>query len=258
MSPIELFHEARLTEAIAAQKWVVAASPNDIGERLLLCDLLAMNGERDQVRQQLDTIFDVPAEVREYIAEWRTLLKGDNSRQNGCLPEFLVNGSTHLAPRIAILTSLIAGDEEHAILELDEAEEMAPWIEGHIDGRGFDGWRDVDDLLGPTLEVLHGNNYCWVDMNQIRKLRLEDGEELRDILYKPATLWLVDGSKHEVFIPGLYVGSAKHEDEGIRTGAGIDYVEEHGITRALGGRTFLFGEEELTLAEFRQVEVRPG
>jgi type VI secretion system protein ImpE len=133
---------------------------------------------------------------------------------------------------------------------------MAPWIEGFVDGRPFDRWRDADDVLGPMLEVFRGNRCAWITNHQIRKLRIDDGDELRDILYRPATVWLTDGSQHEVFLPGLYVGTADHAEEGIRTGAGIDWVEVNGVMRGLGARTFLFGEEELTLGEFRQVEVR--
>jgi protein involved in temperature-dependent protein secretion len=93
-------------------------------------------------------------------------------------------------------------------------------------------------------------------MDQVRKLRLEDGDELRDAIYRPATVWLIDGSRIEVFLPALYVGTADHPEEGIRTGAGIDWVEVNGIMRGLGARTFLFGEDELSPGEFRQVEVR--
>jgi Protein of avirulence locus involved in temperature-dependent protein secretion len=95
-------------------------------------------------------------------------------------------------------------------------------------------------------------------MDQVRKLRIDDGDELRDLLYRPATVWLTDGSRWEAFIPGLYVDTASHSEDGIRTGAGVDWVERDGVMRGLGSRTFLFAEEELTLGEFRQVEVRCG
>jgi type VI secretion system protein ImpE len=256
MTPIELFHGARLTEALAAQRAVVAARPADFGERLLLCDLLAFAGDRATVRTELDRLADGPPDVREYVREWLALLHADNARHAGPPPDALAGRTAQFELRLRANADSRWFDPERAVDCLDDADEQAPWVEGHVDGRPFGGWRDADDLLGPMLEVFRGDRFAWVGMEQIRKLRLEEGEELRDVLYHPATLWLADGSEHEVFIPGLYVGTAEHPEDGIRTGAGIDWVERDGIMRGLGSRTFLFGEEELTLYEFRQVEVR--
>ena len=256
MSPTELFHEARLNEAIDVQRAIVDAHPDDVAERLLFCELLAFTGDRTAVRRQLDVLADVPADVGNYVAEWRRLLNADDARHRGDRPTFLTDPPGHVVQRIQAVESHRNGREEDTLDRLDEADEASPWVVGHIDGRPFDGWRDADDLLGPVLELFRGDRYVWLPTDQVQKLRLEDGDELRDTLYRPATVWLADGSRHEVFLPGLYARTADHPEEGIRTGAGIDWVEVDGITRGLGARTFLFGEEELTSGEFRQVEVR--
>jgi type VI secretion system protein ImpE len=256
MSPIELFHEARLTEALEAQRAVVAARADDVGERLLLCELLAFTPDRDAIRGHLDQLAGAPAAVQQYAAEWRALLHADDARHAGQPPDGLPNRTGQIESRLRADSHSRRYEPERALDLLDDADEAAPWIEGHVDGRPFDGWRDADDLLGPILEMFRGDRFCWVDLGQVRKLRLEDGHELRDIVYRPATLWLADGSEHEVFVPGLYADTASHAEDGIRTGAGVDWVERAGVMRGLGSRTFLFGEEELTLTEFRQVEVR--
>jgi len=215
-----------------------------------------LSGDREGVRNELDRLMNVPPNVQEYVREWQSLLHADDARHAGQPPDELPAWTEQLGLRLRADANSRYFDSARAVDHLDDAEEVAPWIEGHVDGRPFDGWRDADDVLGPTLEVFRGGRFTWISMEQIRKLRLEEGPELRDVLYRPATLWLVDGSEHEVFIPGLYVGTAEHPEDGIRTGAGIDWVERDGIMRGLGSRTFLFGEEELTLYEFRQVEVR--
>jgi len=255
MSPIELFHEARLTEALQAQWAVVAARPDDVSERLLLCELLAFTPDRDGIRQHLDRLAGVSA-VQPYAAEWRDLLHADDARHAGQPPDGLPNLTGQIESRLRADSHSRRFQPDRALDLLDDADEAALWVEGHVDGRPFDGWRDADDLLGPILEVFRGDRFCWVDLGQVRKLRLEDGHELRDIAYRPATLWLADGSEHEVFVPGLYVDTSAHPEDGIRTGAGVDWVERCGVMRGLGSRTFLFGEEELTLSEFQQVEVR--
>lgn len=256
MTPTELFHEARLTEALEAQRAVVAARPDDVAERMLLCELLAFTGDRDAVLKHLDRLANEPPDVQEYLREWRELLHADGARHAGQPPDPLQSRTAQFVLRLRANADSRWFDPERAVNSLDDADELAPCVEGHVDGRPFEGWRDADDLLGPMLEVFRGDRFAWVGTEQVRKLRLEVGHELRDILYRPATLWLVDGSEHEVFIPGLYVRTADHPEDGIRSGAGIDWVDRDGIMRGLGSRTFLFGEEELTMDEFRQVEVR--
>jgi protein involved in temperature-dependent protein secretion len=256
MTPIELFQEARLTEALAEQRRIVEARPDDPGERLLLCDLLAFAGERAAVRPLLKSLKEGPPEIREYVVEWLDLLDADDARHASAMPEFLIEPPQHLRTRLRAVIELSAGRDEPALDMLDDADEMAPWIEGHVDGRAFGGWRDTDDVLGPVLELFERGRYVWLAMDQIHKLRLEEPSGLRDNLYRPATIWLADGTEREVFIPVLYAGTAEHAEEGIRTGAGIDWIERDGLMRGLGSRTFLFGEEELALDEFRQVEIR--
>src|SRR6478672_6808416 len=100
MSPIELFHEARLTEALEAQRAVVAARPDDVGERLLLCDLLAFTGDREGVRNELDRLMNVPPNIQEYVREWQSLLHADDARHAGQPPDELPAWTEQLGLRL--------------------------------------------------------------------------------------------------------------------------------------------------------------
>jgi type VI secretion system protein ImpE len=255
MSPTELFQEARLDEAAAKQAAIVRERSDDIAERLLLCDLLAFTGDRDAVRRNLDTLASAPADLRPYLAEWQDLLAADDRRHAGESPSFVIDPPSHVKRRLGVIERLRADPSADVRDLIDAADENAPWVEGHVDGRTFDGWRDADDLLGPILEVFHGGRCYWLPVDQVRKLRLEEEETLRDRLYRPTTVRLTDGAQREVFVPTLYTGTAAHPEEGIRSGAGMDWIERNGLLRGAGSRLYLFGEEELTPAEFRQVEV---
>jgi type VI secretion system protein ImpE len=257
MSPRDLFDEGRLREATAAQAELLRRKPDDVGERLLLCDFLAFSAEREAVREHLRILANGPAEIREYVAEWEQLLAADQRRHAGGGPEFLTEPPEHVAARLEAWGCL-ATRPAKALDLIDDADESAPMPEGFVDGREFESWRDTDDLLGPVLELFADGRYYWLPVEQIRKMRLDEVEEIRDRLYRPATIQLIDSRRFEFFLPALYVNTATHAEDGIRCGAGIDWVEQAGLMRGLGARTFLFGAEELTLDEFRQVEVRPG
>lgn len=242
-----------MTEALAAQREVVASRPDDAAERLFLCELLAFAGDRDGSRAQLAAIAPSGPEMSDYLATWRDLLKADDRRHAGQPPEFLQEPPSVIGQRLA---SLADPDDESSLDVLGEGDERASWIEGHVDGREFVGWRDADDALGPILEVFHGEAYLWVPLEQVRKLRLAPIEVPRDAIYRPASLWLDDGSQWDLFLPALYVETSGHEEDGVRIGAGVDWIERAGMMRGLGMRTFLFGEEELAIDEWTQVEVQ--
>ena len=257
MSPTELFQEARLDEAVAAQTATVEEQPGDFAERLLLCDLLGFTGDRETVRSHLRLLeAAAPTELRPYLAEWFALLAADDRRHRGEPPTFLIDPPGHVARRVDALDRMRSGDAGAALGLIDAADEVAAWVEGTVDGREFDGWRDADDVLGPNLELFQADRYVWLPVDHVRKLRLETPDGLRDRLYRPVTVWLVNGSEWELFLPSLYTGTAAHAEEGIRSGAGIDWVDLGGLMRGAGSRAYLFGDEELELDEFRQVEVR--
>jgi type VI secretion system protein ImpE len=254
MSPTELFEEARLTEAIAAQTAIVDSRAGDPAERLLLCDLLAFAGDQPAIHQHLDRV--TAPEVQNYLAEWRRLLAAEDLRHAGGRPQTLREPPDHVHRRLKAFDHLRTQPAADLTEWIDAADDAAPWVRGHADGRAFEGFRDADDLFGPVLEVFQGDRYIWLPVDQLRKLRLEPAEGLRDRLYWPASVWLADGSEHDVFLPTLYAGTSAHPEDGIRTGAGVDWVERNGLVRGFGSRTFLLGEDELELSEFRQIEVR--
>lgn len=256
MSPLELFHEAQLHNAIAAQRLIVAQASNDHAAQLLLCELLAYTGDRQAVRKQLRTIRTEDPALHDYLDGWRQILHADDTRHEGAEPSFLLDPPATIARRWPLFIQLEQEPADEILDELDTLDEATPYLSGHIDGRPFEGVRDADDLLAPILEVFHADELLWVPWEQLRKLRLCDADVLRDRLYRPAELWLVDGSHWDVIVPMLYAGTQRSEEEGILVGAGTDWVEVGPLMRGIGGKTLLFGEEELMLGEFCQVEIR--
>jgi protein involved in temperature-dependent protein secretion len=139
---------------------------------------------------------------------------------------------------------------------LEEIAAAGDFLEGFVDGRAFEGWRDADDVLAAVLEVFVGEQYFWLPLEQVKKLRVQPAENLRDQLYRPITVWHINGEEFHGYMPTVYRNRDQFNNEELACGLGTDFVEEGPFARCNGQRLYLFGEEELTLDDFQQVEVR--
>lgn len=186
--------------------------------------------------------------------DWRTqrreALNGERS------PDFPAGVTDHLRHRWDAVRALAADRIDDAINHLDEAELTAPELTGYLDGYEFDGWRDTDDLLGPTLEVIISNRYGWAPFEMIASLHLGAPEDS----YWPIELQLTDGRRLSGLMPGCYLGSETDERPEIRSGEATDWYTpiEDGPIRGLGGRVWLFGEAEIHIGECQQIKLVHG
>ena len=248
MTARELFDEGRLADAIREQSLVVENRPEDFSARLLLCEFLAFDARFNTVIEQLEKFQASDDAFYAYIEGWREIALADKARHDGKEPAYLIPVPEHVEQT---RKAVFAGDPD----ALDEAMEAMPLIEGHVDGREFEGCRDSDDSVAGEFEFFAEGETIRIPWEHLRKIRMEPVECLRDQLYRPTTITLTDGRKIEGFAPAHYVSTEVTPEE-LRCGMGTDYFEEEYGMRGHGARMILLGEEELTLAEFTQLELR--
>ncbi|WP_020472066.1 type VI secretion system accessory protein TagJ [Zavarzinella formosa] len=248
MTARELFEEGQLGEAIREQRLVVGHHPEDLSARLLLCELLAFAGQFNAVIEQLKSFPPTDEAFQAYLDGWEEIVQADIARQTGKPPAYLLDPPEYVGLAAAAIRQ--SNDEL-----MDQALESMSVMEGHIDGREFEGCRDSDDSLAGVLEFFADGESIQVPWEHLRKCRLDAIECLRDQLYRPSTITLIDGRVIEGFVPTNYVMEADAPEE-LRCGMGTDYGDDFGM-RGIGAKLFLIGEEELTLAEFTQLELRP-
>lgn len=262
MTAIELFQEGRLREAIHKQDRFVQSHPGDAAPRLLLCELLLYDGKFDSVLEHLDRVPLTAAGMDAWLDDYRLLLKAETTRQRILAsdrtdehPRFLLPPPEHLTARLNALDRLRRGDLDGCVDSLDRADAMIEGIAGHVDGRNFDGVRDGDDLFASVLEVLHDGHYWWFPFDQVGRLQLGSRDALRDRLFVPATLSTRTGDEWRVYLPALYPATHLNEDEEVKAGQATDwFAEPGGPTRGVGLRLLTFGDEELTLLDFKMWE----
>jgi protein involved in temperature-dependent protein secretion len=260
MNAQALFRDGRLREAFAVQQQYVLERTEDAAGRLFLVELHLYLGQFDDARQQLSHFREDSPALRDFVTAYHDLLNAEEERQSnrqGSEPTFLGPLPKHLKSHVEGLRAYREGKVERCLRLLDASSQHAAELTGHIDGREFEEVRNPDDFLSCLLEVFVGSNYAWVPFESIRKLRLAEIDSPRDHLFRPGLLTLRDDRVVEVFVPTVYAGTWKNPDDEFLLGRATDWVSDaDGLVRGVGAQTLWFGDEELTLHDFRVLEIR--
>ncbi len=262
MNAGELYQEGKLTEATAAVQQEIKRQPADTSKRVLLSQLLLFAGEWDRADKQLETVAMQAPDMGIGVALLRQLIRGEMARQQffteGRSPTFLVDDDPVIRRHLEAAVAIREDNPTEAARLLAQSEETAGAFTGTCNGQPFAGLRDLDDLLGPVLEVVTPNGkYYWINMQTICSLEFHPPEQLHDLVWRRATASIQDGPDGEVFIPARYVGSHAHEDELIRLGRKTDWTTEEPV-RGIGQRELLVGEVAIPVLELEQLTVNQG
>lgn len=264
----ELLRSSRVREALALQTTAVRDHPGDTSARYLLFTLLAVSGEWERAELQLDAVVSQDAEASVGAAVLRQLLEGEWERgriYHGDADP-LVQDETDplLQARLRLVRALEAGDADAAQRALGEAKPSAP-ISGRLNGDAFTSLRDLDDRLGPTLEVLAGGRCLWIPLASLRRVEMQEPMRLIDLLWAPARIEDVRGVEGRVHLPALYESTWQQADELLWLGRRTDWREVGGVEFCgFGQRTFgvtrVDGrEDEIGALEIRVLELdAPG
>lgn len=259
MSAIDLFQAGKLREAIDAQVVTVKAQPTDQAARFLLFEFLLFAGDLDRARKQLDVLhYDDPARTAA-VDQYRFALDTEAKRRRVFSgheqPKVLATTPHHLRQRLEALACNARGEFAEARQLLDEANAAVPSLTGTLDGKSFDGLYDADERLGTVLEVFAtGGVYSWLPLEQVRSLVMNPPLAPRDIILRPASVTMTDGTTGDVLIPGLYPDSHAHPDDEIKLARGTVWLEsDGGLTRGSGGRLLLAGSECIALSNVNNI-----
>lgn len=258
-SSSELFQAGKLSEAIDAAIADVKASPSDTGIRYFLAELLCISGDLERADRQLDTLFQQADEKAIQVVLVRNLVRAEQARQQfyaeGRLPEFLFDIPDYLRLHLDASIALREGNHAEASSNLSKAEEQRPKPAGtHVaeddTETAFDDFRDLDDLMAPVLEVLTGSGkYYWLPIDRVRKIEFRAPKRPLDLLWRSVAMDVEDGPQGEVYLPAIYFGGEQTEEQ-LKLGRGTDWSEpDHGPVRGEGQRTFLCGENDMTIMQ---------
>lgn len=255
-SPGALFRAGRLNDAIAAATARVRKAPGAAPARMLLAELLLFAGNLERADTQVDTAATLDPSLAIAVAEFRQLLRAEQARGQlwsaGRVPEFLDDGPNETQQAaLACVVAIRAGDLTAAVAHAAKAEAARVPAAFTIGTRHVDDFRDADDVIGGSLEVLTPTGkYLWIPFERVAALTLHAPERPRDLYWRRATLEVANGPNGEVYLPAVYGCDASESDEALRLGHATDWRDlADGLTRGVGQRLFMAGDEGIPIME---------
>jgi type VI secretion system protein ImpE len=247
-----------LAGAIDAATREVRSRPTDATARTLLFELLLFAGEWERALKQLDALARSDAQTEIGAQVYRNNVEALRARErlwaDGVEPHFLFEPPPEVDKHLAAIDGWRAGRRAEANSLVGDAD-AGEGLTGRVDGREFKGWRDADDLIGPVLELIISDKYIWLPYAQVTLIEFAPPRRLRDLVWCPVRVETRAGASGEMFVPSLYEGSHRHEDDRIKLGRMTDWEgDEGGPARGLGLRLFFVGKEEKSIFEVRRVE----
>lgn len=259
MTAKELLEANHLSDAITALTQDVKKQPTDTRLRTFLFELLCFAGEYERAERQLDVIGHQNESAGIGVEVYRQLLKADKARQRwfaeGLKPTLLLEAPAWVQHQLEAGNRLRAQQTAEAKALLHQVTSKSAKLQGTVNGKPFDDFRDSDDRLGPVLEVFLRESYVWLPCEQIKKITIPNPKQLRDLLWTQATIESWDGPSGDVFLPVLYVGSHGEEDDQLRLGKITDWRGlGDGLAGGVGQKTFLVDDSEISILEIREIE----
>jgi type VI secretion system protein ImpE len=253
-SAADLFRAGKLDEAIAAAQAALRKAPTDLGARVLLAELLAFAGNLERADVILDAASTIDPSTAMVIAEFRQLVRADMARRqlfrDGRVPEFLAEPTEVQRLQLAALVALRTGDIAEASNQASAAEAARPRARGRHGQTAFDDFRDVDDLLAGSFEVLTTTGkYYWIPTERVLSVEFHAPKRPRDLLWRRASMSVDEGPDGDVYIPTIYATDETITDL-LRLGRETDWRQANdGPVRGVGQRVFLAGDDDVAIMD---------
>lgn len=256
----ELFRSGELAAAITQLISEVKARPTDTSARIFLFELLCFAGELDRAEKQLDVIATQGAQTELGVMAYRNCLNAERERRKlwaeGGEPHFMADPPAYVDLHLGAIHKAREGKFAEARELLDRAEDQRPAMPGDADGTGFYDLRDADDFVAPVLEVAIKERYAWIPFEQVRRLQIGKPEQLRDLLFAPVRVELVDGTQGQFFMLALYAGTYQSANDQVRLGRATEWnAYSDDLACGVGSRLWMVGDEDKLVFDMESVEL---
>lgn len=249
--------DGRLAEALTELQDQVRREPSASRHRVFLFQLLCVLGEWERARNQLKVIAELDAGALPLVHLYGAAITCELLRRDvfAGTRTPLVMGEP--LPWVALLLQALSAAGTGADALRADALEQAAAVPGTLDGQPFEWVADADSRLGPVCEAVVDGRYYWIPLERVRSMAFSAPSDLRDMVWLPAQVVLVNGGEIAALVPVRYPGSEADPDALIRLARKTEWDEAGpGIFRGRGQRMLATDEGEHALLNIRSLELR--
>jgi type VI secretion system protein ImpE len=205
--------------ALALVQTEVRTKPADPKLRIFLFQLLAVLGQWDRAKTQLDVAATLDPAAIAMAQMYGDALRCEVLRADVFAgkksPMVFGEPEQWLAFLIEALLRAGRGESAEAKTLRGRAFDEAPTSAGSLDGQPFSWIADADMRLGPILEAIINGRYYWVPFARLARVSIDVPSDLRDMVWMPAHLQFENGGESVALIPTRYPGSEASGDGGL-------------------------------------------
>ncbi|MCP4408409.1 MAG: virulence protein SciE type [Gammaproteobacteria bacterium] len=255
---VQSLQEGKLSDALDALQSQVRNNPSEAKLRIFLFQLLAVMGEWKRAMTQLEVAGELDGSSLAMVNTYREVIRCEVFRQGVFAGKRLPLILGEPLPWVALLLDalrLLSQDDFGQSQQLRaQAFEMARASSGKINAQPFSWIADADMRLGPLLEAIINGRYYWIPFQYLRSIEIDAPEDLRDVVWMPATITLVNGGEFVGLIPSRYPGSETSADSSIRLARKTEWSSPGpNIHVALGQRMLATNQGEYPLMDIRSI-----
>ncbi|MBU1354453.1 MAG: virulence protein SciE type [Gammaproteobacteria bacterium] len=227
-------------------KDAIRAEPSNASLRTFYFQLLAVVSDWNKALAQLQVCAQLDPKALPMAHAYREAMRCELLRSEvfeGRRTPFIVGEPPEwLSYMVDALKAQADTTQEGAFDLRTRALDMAPAISGTLNGEPFGWLSDSDSRLGPVFELYSNGCYYWVPFSAIRSIALEKPQDLRDVVWQPAELTLVNEGTLQGVVPARYPAHAD-DDDGLRLARRTEWSEIGGDHVAGRGQKVLITEQ---------------
>ena len=199
----------------------VRSSPSDLTARMFLFQLLAVAGEWDKAKKQLDLLAQLSPEAQMLAVAYGQAVEAERVRADvfaGKERLTLLMDSDWATGLVDAIHHYAHGRIAEGDAARDAAFEAAPDTPGTLDGVAFDWIADADSRFGPAFEAIIGGRYGLVPFDTVDRITSTGPQDLRDTVWYPTQIAFKAGQSIAAMLPVRYPGSEASADVDERLG----------------------------------------
>lgn len=227
-------------------KDAIRAAPSKASLRTFYFQLLAVLGDWNKALAQLQVCAQLDPKALPMAQAYREAMRCEVLRAEvfaGTRTPYIMGEPPQwLSYLVDALKSQAESTSQAAHDLRAQALELAPAIPGTINGEPFEWLSDSDSRLGPVFEFYTNGGYYWIPFSAVRSLTLEQPKDLRDMVWQPAELTLVNESVLRGFSPARYP-SRSEDDDALRLARRTEWTELNDVHVAGHGQKVLITDQ---------------